>query len=583
MFRFPVAVGDIRKSSLADYAGLVVVGLLCFWAVFFDGYPIGDDYKNQIIAFEAFREQIAQGVLYPRWLQDINHGFGGANLFFYAPLIYYVEYVIDILLPFDAPTTTILSLNALFFLLFSGFSCRLWLLGFCSRWGAFAGAALYMAAPYHLFIDLYERNNGAEFAVYAWTPLLFMLLQADGGRREARIAKFGAIYALFVVTHLPSAVVVTPFAGAWALLYAFMKHEGPRPEIFRVLGAEGLHFAVSLGLGVLIAGLYLYPALTLLDLVRSHVMWSGPFYDYKNWFIWGGDRCPEVFGGFCMQMSLVATGTVFVPVLGCLAVSGHMSRHAKAVMGALAVLVVACFFLMTPLSLFVWEFVTPLQKVQFPFRLMIVADLLFAGLIGLLFTPSAEAAHRFKVHGARICVFIVFAFLSFHTARFVQNSPHPDQEFFDYRIKHRILTGEFFPNNPEMTINILDFVDKTPALPLYRTEPETITVALVERTPRQFTFAVEAERPGVLYVRQFYFPGWAAEIIRDGKEPGPPEIRAVEPYGQVSLALPKGRYQVRLFMSRLPQEHIGGLMSLCGLVLLALLFFAERFKRRRSR
>lgn len=578
-----MAVGDIRKSSLADYAGLVVVGLLCFWAVFFDGYPIGDDYKNQIIAFEAFREQIEQGVLYPRWLQDINHGFGGANLFFYAPLIYYVEYVIDILLPFDAPTTTILSLNALFFLLFSGFSCRLWLLGFCSRWGAFAGAALYMAAPYHLFIDLYERNNGAESAVYAWTPLLLMLLQADGGRREARIAKFGAIYALFVVTHLPSAVVVTPFAGAWALLYAFMKHEGPRPELFRVLGAEGLHFAVSLGLGVLIAGLYLYPALTLLDLVRSHVMWSGPFYDYKNWFIWGGDRCPEVFGGFCMQMSLVATGTVFVPVLGCLAVSGHMSRHAKAVMGALAILIVACFFLMTPLSLFVWEFVTPLQKVQFPFRLMVVADLLFAGLIGLLFTPSAEAAHRFKVHGARICVFMVLAFLSFHTARFVQNSPHPDQEFFDYRIKHRILTGEFFPNNPEMTINILDFVDKTPALPLYRTEPETIKVALVERTPRQFTFAVEAERPGVLYVRQFYFPGWAAEIIRDGKEPGPPEIRAVEPYGQVSLALPKGHYQVRLFMSRLPQELIGGLMSLCGLVLMLLLFFSERFKRRRSR
>lgn len=576
-----MALADIKTSVFADYAVLAVVALLCFWAVFFDGYPIGDDYKNQIIAFEVFREQVNQGEMYPRWLHDINHGFGGANLFFYPPLIYYVEYLIDLALPGEQPTTTILSFSALFFLILSGITCRLWLSSFCSRTGALAGAVLYMAAPYHLFIDLYERNNGAEFAVYAWIPLLFLFAQADGGNRAARAAKFGAVYALFVFTHLPSAVFVTPFAGLWALLYMAVRHEGPRNELLRPLAVEGLYYTACVGLGILIAGLYLFPAMTMLGTVRSHVLWSGPFYDYQNWFIWPQNSCPQPYDRLCSLLFLIAAGVTLLPLAALAFLCDRLTRERLRFFIACGFAALLCLFLITPGAAFVWHLIPPMQKIQFPYRLMVLGDLFFAAIMALLFSLKPNAGKVFTAHAVRGGLLIVLFFLSFHTARYVQDSWRPEKEFFEFRIKNRILTGEFFPNNPEMTISIPDFVEKTPTLPLYRTEPETIKADLIERVPRRFVFDVAANEPGTLLFRQFYFPGWAAEIVKDGEVPVPLEVRAAEPYGQVSIALPQGRYRLQLSLPTLPQEWIGGIMSVCGLILLTLLSISGWLRRTR--
>ncbi|MCB1591295.1 MAG: hypothetical protein KDI90_02475 [Alphaproteobacteria bacterium] len=572
-----------ERSILTDFAVLGVVALLCAWAVFFDGYPIGDDYKNQIIAFEAFREQFNGGDIYPRWLHDINHGFGAANLYFYPPLIYYAEYATGLLLPADAETPTILIFSSFFFLALSGISAYFWLSSLCSRRGAVIGAALYMAAPYHLFFDLYERNNGAEFAVYAWIPLLFLFAQENGGNRAFRAAKLSLAYALFVLTHLPSAVFVTPFAGLWALLFIFLRHEGKSPvERLRPVILEGVFFTGCVALGCLLAGLYLYPALTMLGMVRSHVLWSGPFYDYNNWFVWGGARCPAIYNAFCVQMSVVATVTVFAPLISGFPALGRMEKREKGFFGGLTILIGACFVLMIPASQILWSVFSPLQKIQFPFRLMILADLFFAALTALMFSVRAGKGQRSGLYAGRITLILAFAAVSFFTARFVQNSWHPDQDFFDYRIKHRILTGEFFPNNPEMTVTIPDFVEKTPEIPLLRTEPPSLRAEAVRKLPRRYEIEVEAEEPGTLFVRQFFFPGWRARIEKDGLPPEDADIRAVEPYGQIKVALPAGTYRVVLDLPSLRQEQIGGMMSAGAPVLFLLLLLAGMTQRRKG-
>lgn len=562
----------LTHSRFTDFAVLITVALLCSWAVFYDGYPIGDDYKNQIIAFEAFREQLDQGEIYPRWLSDINHGFGGANLFFYPPLIYYVEYAIGSALPAGTATTTILAVSSALFLILSGLSCYAWLSSLMARPGALAGAALYMAAPYHLFIDLYERNNGAEFAVYAWVPLLFLFAQTDGRSRALRAAKLAAVYTLFVLTHLPSAVFVIPFAGLWALLYAAIRHEGPRPALTPRLIQEGAFFTACVGLGSAMAGLYLVPALTLLDLVRSHVLWSGLFYDYKNWFIWSGTRCPAAYNDFCILMTFVVTGTIFAPVAGYFLLCKQMRSGERRCFAALAFLAGSCFFLMTPLSSLIWDALTPLQKIQFPFRLMVLGDLLYAGMAGLLFSLKAEKARPIMSAAACGGMLLVMAALTLYTARYVQQSWHPDKAFFDFRIEKRILTGEFFPNNPEMTVKIPDFVEQTPEIPLARTEPATgISAALAERTSRRLVFEVHANTPGVLLLRQFYMRGWTAHVLRKGAAPEAAEIKASEPYGQISVDLPQGSYQLTVALPILRQEQAGGFLSLGGFIVFFML------------
>ena len=286
------------------------MGLGALWLVFFNGFPIGDDYKNQIIAYEAFKEQVQAGELYPRWLHNINHGFGGANLFFYPPLIYYVSYFIDIVGLQQFDTLHVLILNVSFFLILSGITCYFWLSSFCSRYASVVGALLYMIAPYHLFIDVYERNNVAEFAAFAWIPLLFLLSLRQPFPKYVLGILLALVYALFLVTHLPSAVFVTPFlvfAKGCSILTA---HERSIEKI----STFGV-FLFCLFLGGCLAGIYLYPALTLLDSVRSQVLWSGPFYDYKQWFLWWpSSSWPPVFKNYGVLLFAIASFQFFVPL-----------------------------------------------------------------------------------------------------------------------------------------------------------------------------------------------------------------------------------------------------------------------------
>lgn len=569
-----------KGFQIRDYGILALAAFLCFLAVFHGGYPIGDDYKNQIIGFEAFREQINQGELYPRWLNNINHGFGGANLFFYPPLVYYVEYGIGLIYP--AQTTSILCVSALLFLLLSGLTCRLWLSSFCSRRGALAGAILYMAAPYHLFVDMYERNNGAEFAVYVWVPLLFYLVQTPKNEtsRLARSAKIGLVYAAFLLTHLPSAVFITPFAGLWGLGYRFIHHDEPRRGLGRLMVFESVFLVFSFALGLLVCGLYLVPALTLLDTVRSYVLWGGPFYDYKLWFIGHQNQCPGPYKAYCSLLFIVAAGAILPGVVCFSLFYERLETTQKRIFIFLFILSVLCLFLMTPFASFIWYFAVPLQKIQFPYRLMILMDLFCAAFAGFIFSRSQNQKAKMVNFAAQGGVLAVFAVISFFTARYVIQSWHPEMPFFEYRIEHRILTGEFMPKNEEMTVNINDFVEKTPPQPLWRTEGPEAKISLQSQAPRNLTFKIQAGEPTVFILRQFRFAGWQAFLTRENGEHTPIQIKAIEPYGQVSVSLPKGTYDLHFLIPLLWQEKVGAYMSIAGLILICGLFVLSILRHR---
>ncbi len=554
------------------------MGLGALWLVFFNGFPIGDDYKNQIIAYEAFKEQVQAGELYPRWLHNINHGFGGANLFFYPPLIYYVSYFIDIVGLQQFDTLHVLILNVSFFLILSGITCYFWLSSFCSRYASVVGALLYMIAPYHLFIDVYERNNVAEFAAFAWIPLLFLLSLRQPFPKYVLGILLALVYALFLVTHLPSAVFVTPFlvfAKGCSILTA---HERSIEKI----STFGV-FLFCLFLGGCLAGIYLYPALTLLDSVRSQVLWSRPFYDYKQWFLWWpSSSWPPLFKNYGVLLFAIASFQFFVPL--ALFVYFFLNSDESRVKDGLPFMLSAgfCFFLMTPFSHFVWVLFEPLQKIQFPFRLLMLSDFFFVSLIAFFISmpPSGRQNDRF-VSFFRLCLISsAFFALSLFTFNFVRLSWHPDSAFFEYRIKHKILTGEFIPKNKEMTVTIHDFVEKTPAYPLWRFDGPLAEVTIMKNLPRQMVFRVNSPDQTVFILRQFHFIGWRSQITFEDGNHNDLVISPLEPYGQISVNLPPGAYTLSFFIPALPQEQVGALISLSGLVAWLFLFLYSCFKVR---
>ena len=91
---------------------------------------------------------------------------------------------------------------------------------------------------------------------------------------------------------------------------------------------------------------------------------------------------------------------------------------------------------------------------------------------------------------------------------------------------------------------------------------------------------VSLDRAGDVVVRQFYFPGWVA------RAPGWRETIAAQPsspHGLCVFALPAGRYDVEIALTRTWQETAGLITSGLALAVVAATCAAQAAAPRRNR
>ena len=166
-------------------------------------------------------------------------------------------------------------------------------------------------------------------------------------------------------------------------------------------------------------------------------------------------------------------------------------------------------------------------------------------------------------------VLLVCGGLAIFTAVFVQKSWHPDMAFFEDYFKSRVLPGEFMPDNKEMTVSLKDFVYRDEAPPLWWSDVQGVSIRQpVPIKPRKLEFDVSMPRDGDVSFRQFYFPGWEATLVSKVRDRTALPVHAAEPYGQLSVSLPKGEYVLVLRLTMLPAEKIGMALSIAGLLIL---------------
>jgi hypothetical protein len=81
----------IQKQSffLLHIFSIVGFGLILSIPAIINGCINGHDFANQIVWSKHFSAQFLQGEFYPRWLQNMNAGFGSPTFFFYPPIPYY--------------------------------------------------------------------------------------------------------------------------------------------------------------------------------------------------------------------------------------------------------------------------------------------------------------------------------------------------------------------------------------------------------------------------------------------------------------------------------------------------------------
>lgn len=567
--------GGPLHAALIAGAGLILAApVLCL------GFPqVTDDAQWHSVWYTHFADQLWAGDLYPRWLSGLNGGLGSPVFFFYPPAAYYLTSVCHILVPDDPNGWYQLGISSAVALIASGLTAYLWLGGIVSRKSAAVAAVLYMAAPYHLAVDLYTRGAFAEFWAFVWMPL--MLYFAGRLVVGARFAVVGLAvsYALLLMTHLPTAVIFFLVPPAYVALTA---EAGRRPRT--LLKAAG---AASLGVGL--AAVYLLPALTTQENVMIARMRTGHFH-FSNHFLFAGLK---LWGGVTGKMSAMVVAVAGVACCAfALARLGVRDRGREAAFWA--AMVALSVFMTTPLSTLVWRALPPLQALQFPWRFNTLLTVATAALTALAL-PALRKARDLKIAGVLAVCSVLLAGWALATV-WAALTAFPET--------NRTEAARISEQNRQLSVSR----DATEYQPV-RTSTKTINqeldqllqgaggggrrhrvtvegdarVTVARWRPRFISLETDAPEGARLVVGQFYYPGWAARL--DGGRGGETrlDVQPSVPDGWLSLRVPGGRHTVSLRLEPTWQERAGQTLSVVAALVTALLFvYALRAGRGRA-
>ena len=554
-----MSMAQKQALRLPHLAVIVGIGLFLTIPLLISNTPSGHDFFFHVMFSHHFTEQLWQGELYPRWLQNMNAGFGSPMFFFYAPFPYYVTSLIS--LPFDIDTTIShsLAIGASLALITSGIAAYFWLKEFTSAQFALIIALIYMVLPYHFVVDLYIRFAFAELWTFVWMPLilLFSLKVRDG--KSLSILWLTISLSLLMLTHLPTLIIFMPvFIGH----FLFATDKAERKIIYT-------HHLFAIVLAVGLSAIYWVPAMMMQEYISMKDMFSGMF-SYSNNFLLTG----PAYGhnqSFWRYLTFI---TVLLSTLTYGAwLFSRMQTHLAIRKEINYWLVIALLsFLMTfPVSGFIWEWFPILQKIQFPWRFNTILAIAAVTVFALAVSEFQEI--KFRLHGHKPFVIwfllmgvlllsqLIFGYQAIffnrmdknNIAKYLVTSRSP-AEYRPYWVPEELFSHK----------RIESFGRDTPQIESDKTDSRW---QIKHWQSRSIALQVNAASPSHLTLHQFYYPGWSATLD------DLPQKLPVTPSksGLLQFSVPAGQHNIVLTLETLPEEQAGQIISAIALLLCFLL------------
>jgi hypothetical protein len=540
--------GWLLALGVSLATALVVIAPF-FWL----GNASGHDFGFHAASWLDVAGQWKEGILYPRWTNGANYGFGEPRFIFYPPL----SWMLGAALGFVAPWNAVPGVFIVLAQTMAGVCAFALAQRFFPARAALAGAASYAANPYALLI-IYMRSDFAELLACALMPVLLLTALKLCGVAEIRrrswprsMAFFGVTFAAVWLSNAPAGVMASysvTLVFAWAAL---------EEKSFRALwrGAGGL----ALGFGL--AGFYLLPAAYEQRWVNiAQALSSG--LQPSDSFLYTTINDPEhnLFNWIASSVAVLVM--VMTGVAGMAAhrtaAQGNGREEEKKIWRVLLLLSATAAALMMRWSSVFWERLPKLRFVQFPWRWMAILAVPYA-----YFLAAAMARRRRGwVWGAAVIIVVA------GTATFLMQKAWWDSE--DIPVLREAIandrgfegTDEYDPlgddhtNLPEKAprVQILPTVDAGGSAP-------KAEVRIERWTAEERVLRVASHQPLRVGLRLLNYPAWRVEV--NGKAVTP---QRAETNGQMILWLSPGTQRITARLVRTPDRKLGMAVSLTALL-----------------
>ena len=538
----------------------------------FLGNVSGHDFIFHVQSWMDVAGQWREGILYPRWAEWANWGFGEPRFVFYPPLSWMAGAALGSALPWRMAPGGFIWLA----LVLAGMS--MWRLA--RQWvaprSAILTAALYAVNPYHLVI-VYYRSAFGELLGAALLPLLIWAALRVTSGEWRRTPILSLAFAGIWLSNAPAAVIATYALGLLLIVLCAV-----RRSLWPLALGGG---AMAGGFGL--AAFYIVPAVWEQRWVQIAQAVTASYWPTAN-FLFTRANVPE-YVAFNGKVSWVAAGLIGVTAIGWI-LGRERRREIAGAWWALSSLAAASVVMMLPVSAWLWRTLPKLWFVQFPWRCLDVVGVAFA-----FFVASGIASVRNRAAAGALAI-LVFAGIGAAGAAMVKDAPWDSSDLPGVAAAIHSGRGyegadEYapvgcdryqFPGNPDDEERPAD-VSRDPAPSVAKVDPESdeiVPAAGVRIHPQTWTaerrtFAAESATTTTLAVRLVNYPAWSVEV---NDSPAQFELRPET--GQILVPLAAGSNRVDLRFRRTRDRALGDAISAISTVTLAA--FAWVFGRKRT-
>jgi hypothetical protein len=527
-------------------------------------WPHSHDGPLYFPLYDAFRDAIAHGVLYPRWLPDLFGGYGYPVFAFYQPGLFYF------LLPFGLLTGSPLlhfqlGLYALTALGGTGMYrlCR----QFADRRTALFACAVFLLTPY-LYVELYVRGDMGEAAALLLAPWpIYFLVRMHGCWRQS--GQGGVAAALGLAASLAAMLLIHPTVGPLYMpalcLIAAVLAAGSAPQArWRLAGQVAGAIVIALAL----SAPFWFSVITLRGAVQLSVLTEASYVAANNVVYpqqlfartWGfGYSMPDADDSMPFQLGL--------PHFVLAAAGLILARRQKLVLaaGAAYALMIAA---MLPWSAPLWR-LPVLELMQFPWRMLAY----IAALQAICAAGLGVAFNDLRRWGSALAALLVAGVAAWQPLQFTMVPAPPIPTWADVRRQAAEPAGSDYGvfGNPYMPRTASAGLLAAPrrGSEFMAVEGAGQAVAAADSTRHRLHYSVRAREPMAAVIQQIYLPGWAVEV--NGKRVSESDLkRQLTADGRMRIELPAGEHDIAAWYDGPP----GWLWRNIGMAVAILLAFA---------